>query len=412
MTFEFEQPALSVGNEVVWAQGRLTDRIYVHKSFSLDLRASQDYGAPARYIVKVFDEAEQLDPVSGGQVERQEWVVATTPGGRKQIKLQVAREAGQVRELVIQKVPTDSDATKLEHVLTLGREGAARLIDLIRMLDYIPVEGEKSLHVDEQLLRDFFADPSAAAKLYRRDPERFRGLIEDDEAASDVVAIAHRRQVVRRFRRLLEDGDYFDQEASWHHGRPEAVWQHLLEQDPWILGATLTGQLLTSWSSDRLEQVVAGFSVTAPGKRVDALMRTNGRIRALVFAEIKHHRTPLLSNSEYRPGCWAPSSELSGGVTQVQQTVHRASREIRDHLPDTDETGADTGERTYLIRPRSYLIAGSLDQLRGPRGVHRPKYESFELFRRNLYEPELITFDELLARAEWQVSLLDGEVGG
>ena len=40
-------------------------------------------------------------------------------------------------------------------------------------------------------------------------------------------------------------------------------------------------------------------------------------------------------------------------------------------------------------------------------GVHRPKYESFELYRRNLYEPEVITFDELLARAEWHVEVLD-----
>jgi hypothetical protein len=28
---------------------------------------------------------------------------------------------------------------------------------------------------------------------------------------------------------------------------------------------------------------------------------------------------------------------------------------------------------------------------------------SFELFRRNLHEPEVITFDELVARAEWHV---------
>lgn len=53
---------------------------------------------------------------------------------------------------------------------------------------------------------------------------------------------------------------------------------------------------------------------------------------------------------------------------------------------------------------------GNLDQLRGEAGVHRAKYEPFELYRRNLYEPEVITFDELLARAEWHVTLLDGEM--
>ena len=49
-------------NEVTWARGRLPDRTYLHSTFTLDLRASQDYGQPARYVVKVFDEPnEPLD---------------------------------------------------------------------------------------------------------------------------------------------------------------------------------------------------------------------------------------------------------------------------------------------------------------------------------------------------------------
>jgi hypothetical protein len=34
--------------------------------------------------------------------------------------------------------------------------------------------------------------------------------------------------------------------------------------------------------------------VLGPGKRTDALLRTSGSIRSLVFAEIKHHLTDLL----------------------------------------------------------------------------------------------------------------------
>jgi hypothetical protein len=47
---------------------------------------------------------------------------------------------------------------------------------------------------------------------------------------------------------------------------------------------------------------------------------------------------------------------------------------------------------------------GDLNQLKGDSGgVNVDKHRSFELNRRNLYEPEIITFDELLARAEWHV---------
>jgi hypothetical protein len=168
---------------------------------------------------------------------------------------------------------------------------------------------------------------------------------------------------------------------------------------------SLAGQLITSWDPQKLEKVVAGASVSGPGKRVDALLETTGRIRALVFAEIKHHRTALLARKEVRPGCWSPSHDFTAAVTQSQQTVDIAVRDIGDRLRRTDEQGAETGEATHVVRPRSFLIIGQLDELRGDQGVHVAKFRSFELYRRNLYEPEVITYDELLARADWHVTM-------
>ena len=81
-------------NEVTWASGRLTTRTYVSRSF--DMTFGQDAGQKARYIHKVFDEVHADD--------RDEWewekhVVYTTPGGRKQLELNVARSAGSVRKI-------------------------------------------------------------------------------------------------------------------------------------------------------------------------------------------------------------------------------------------------------------------------------------------------------------------------
>jgi hypothetical protein len=401
-------------NEVTWARGRLPERTYAYKTFTLRLQQSQDYGQPSRYIYKVFDEpAEPEDLDSLPDIDRTEYVVDTTRGGRKQIKMQVTRQAGNIRQIEIQKVPTDPGATEVQTILTLDREASTRLILLARTLDNIPVEGgEDTIRVEDQLLKEIFSDPEAVARIYNRVPDQFRQLVEDDPSATDVIALAHRREIVEHFRELLTEPDFFAEERAKVQG-PEAVWQRFLEQNPWILGIGLTGQLLTSWDNARLEQTVAGFSVSGHGKRTDALLRTSGSIRSLVFAEIKHHFTDLLGASEYRPGCWPPSTELAGGVAQVQQTVHLATKEIGEALRDTDTEGADTGEMTYLLRPRSFLILGTLDQLRGSGGgVHRPKFKSFELYRRNLYEPEVITFDELLARAEWHVTLAESERQG
>lgn len=306
----------------------------------------------------------------------------------------------QLRELVAE---ARGEPASLSDALTaMGALSELPASDIAALTDFFRTS-------PAQTLREIFTDPDVVGRLYSTAPEAFREAIRSDASARDVVALTHRKAVVDRFRTLLRDQDVFEEARRSAGGGRETVWQRFLEENPWILGVGLAGQLLTSWDDARLEQVVSGFSVAGPGKRTDALMRTTGRIRSLVFTEIKHHETALLGGSEYRPGCWPPSGDLAGGVTQLQQTVDLAVDAIRKRLPDTDEEGAETGEATWLIRPRSFLILGQLDELRGAAGVHGAKYQSFELYRRNLYEPEIITFDELLARAEWHVELAELE---
>jgi Domain of unknown function (DUF4263) len=400
-------------NDVEYARLRRPERIYASKSFPMGLPQSRDYGQPTRCLRKVFDEPAEFEVFSHlPDIEQTRFIVDTTPGGRKQIQIEVTRQAGNIRCIEIQKVPTDPNATELQSILKLDREASERFILFARALEHIPVEGvTETIRVEDQVIRDIFSDPGAVAGLYNRAPGRFRELMEDDPEATDVIALAHRKEIVEHFRRLLSEPDFFEQERqATPGGSKEKVWQRFLEQNPWILGIGLTGQLLTSWDDDKLEQVVAGFSVSGPGKRTDALLRTSGSIRSLVFAEIKHHLTDLLCDEEYRSGCWAPSEEFAGGVTQIQQTVELARHQIGRALPETDEQGFYTGEQTYLVRPRSFLILGHLGQLCGPDGHSHPgRFSSFELYRRNLYEPEILTFDELLARAEWHVALAEGE---
>lgn len=404
MPIIFEE--LAEPNEVDFANGRQTDRVYVSRSFIAQFAA--DAGHPSRYIYKVFDEVEDQD--CQDDWEWTEYVVGTTHGDRKQIQLQVAREAGAVRKIRIQRVPTDPDAKKLETMLTLDRAQSTRLIDLIKALDSIPPSGDTSVRVDDQLLRDIFSDPDALGRAYAQDPERFKELIRTDADARDVIALQRRRDVVETMRTWLTDSDAFDEESE-AAGGPERAWQRLLEANPWVLGVGLGGQLLTSWDNKKLEQVTTGANISTSGKRVDALLRTNGIIRSMVFAEIKHHRTDLLSGGKpYRSSCWGPSPDLSGAVVQVQQTVRMAVRELGEFVEDRADDGSRTGEGTFITQPKAYLIIGSLEQLNGSSGGPvDDKVHSFELFRRNITHPEIITFDELLARAEWHVKLAEDQ---
>lgn len=131
-------------------------------------------------------------------------------------------------------------------------------------------------------------------------------------------------------------------------------------------------------------------------------MRTRAAVSQYVLVEIKRPDTPLLRNAEYRPGVWTASRELSDAVSQVQKTAFEFTNgRLRDDSKDAH--GAYTGIVTFSIEPRTYLVVGNQAEL-----VDQPdKITCFELFRKNIRSPEIITYDELFERAQCIVKPLD-----
>jgi hypothetical protein len=215
---------------------------------------------------------------------------------------------------------------------------------------------------------------------------------------------------------LLNDSSAFEARraelrAQGRRSGGEDVWQSFFESNHWIFGTGLAPQFLQAWDPSRLEQTVAGASVFGRGRRPDALMRTAGLLSALVFVEIKTHVTPLLHNTQYRPGIWRVSDEVAGGVSQCQSTVDEVLRRATGELAVVDEDGFRTGDQVFVCRPRSLLVVGSLDQFVRDGEPNVAMFESFERFRRGLRDPEIVTFDELFARAALSLALSDGVQG-
>jgi hypothetical protein len=215
--------------------------------------------------------------------------------------------------------------------------------------------------------------------------------------------VGYRRKQLQHFEALLRDDAFFAQERQRLRCGPEDVWQKFFEANTWIFGYGLSYQFLSKLDDRKLEQIVRGSDVTGAGKRADGLMKTRGRINSLCFVENKRHDTPLLGANKYRPDVWAPSHELAGGVSQLQATTHAAIQTIGDRLTPRDEFGNPNGEILFNIEPRSCLVIGSLNQFQTEHGINVPKLRSFELYRRNTWRPEIITFDELLERARFIV---------
>ncbi|MDV2430216.1 DUF4263 domain-containing protein [Corynebacterium tuberculostearicum] len=65
-----------------------------------------------------------------------------------------------------------------------------------------------------------------------------------------------------------------------------------------------------------------------------------------------------------------------------------------------------------MVEPRSFLVIGSMSDLCSSQGNRiDAKFRSFESFRSNLKSPEVLTFDELVERARWNVELAEKREG-
>jgi hypothetical protein len=353
-----------------------------------------DFGETPEIRYEDLDNAAHRRAVTG---IGSEWTIEPVDGSRQyRLKMLMIRGTNEVQDLWIVNVERDTST----EVMHLTGESAARFVAIIRNNAFTPADGSPVVVPPAKVL----PDATALSAAYEHDPTALRLLIEKDATAGDVVAVAHRRQVVDEFRRMIDDEVYFDALVAVQARKSkEGVWQEYFEANPWLLGLGLSAHLLIGWDEDKLEKVVVGADIGGPGKRADAVVETAGVIGLLALAEIKHHRTDLLANGIYRSGCWPPSTELSGAVAQSHGTVQLTLERLINKVEKKDDEGFTVpAETTYIYRPRSYVVIGQLSEFLHPEtgGRNEAMVRSFELYRRNLHEPIVITFDELLARAE------------
>jgi hypothetical protein len=395
-------------NEVDYFNRRTPGRTYISGMYQYKRPHSSDIGQPARNIFQVFECGD-----TGGEKDTSGWEwknKAMATSKRKQIRISIAKEASHYKELVIE-CENSGKPDKLQRLLTLDGAQVEQFLDLLRAMGELSPTDELPHQIDSSLLRKLLNDPNTLQEAYRQQPENIRNLVEKDPEAKDVVALRARSDAVRYFEKLLFDYDFFESQqiklGKKEKAKPEKVWQTFFEDNQWILGAGLGVPLFTAWDPEKLEIPVRGHSFRGEGKRVDGLYTTSGIIQSFVFAEIKTPDTPLLEKSSYRSGAWPVSKELAGGISQVHATVQAAEDEISGHMlqKETGDGMTIPDSEVFLFRPRAFLVIGSTKQFSDDNGgKNKGKIRSFELFRSSVLTPEIITYDELLAKAQWLVS--------
>ena len=262
----------------------------------------------------------------------------------------------------------------LERLYRVGEEGVRRGDHLVTVVD----------EEDAAIVRG-----SAKAILEKlietNGPDLFAIL---DSIDSDLLTAAAATRTYTERRAAL---DVFEREIDG--GWTEGDWQGFFEANAWIFGHGLDYRFLVTAQP---QPDYGGRNVEGRGgERGDFLMNTEGDARFAVLVEIKKPGTPIVGSERYRNGVWSLHSELTGGVAQVQANCEQWATEGSR----TDANREWLDERGIsVVEPKGILLIGRGEALDGTE-----KRETFERYRRNLWNPEVITYDELLARAQFLV---------
>ncbi|MBK9132042.1 MAG: DUF4263 domain-containing protein [Gammaproteobacteria bacterium] len=183
--------------------------------------------------------------------------------------------------------------------------------------------------------------------------------------------------------------------VTWSKNRNNAdedFWQQVLIKQEFVLEQIFHVPIFVIKS----KAYMGGKNATNEGGRVVDFLIRNDITKAVGLVEIKTPSTKLLGPI-YRNGIYNISSELSGAVLQVLNYRDSLSHERATLLSgELAECGA--------FDPKCVVIIGHAKKELTDADMVR----SFELFRNQLADVEVITYDELFDRTKRLVDTLEG----
>ena len=335
---------------------------------------------------------------------REELVLRHREDAKSKITIKFVEDS---RKIFILSIQGYTVATEKPHnaSFTFVGEEIDELLNFANNIKRLKLDNRSGMTISDEEIAELSLTNNQIKQIINMNEDAVIEILKNDITKEDLISIGYRKKQIEVFKKLLSDEEYFTSLMEKKGCTNEGLWQKYFEKNKWIFGYGLNYLFLSSFDKDKLEKTVQGFSINSYGKRVDALMRTKGIISNLCFIEIKTQKTKLLANKSYRSGCWAPSTELAGAVAQIQGTVYAAVENLTGKIRMIEENGEPTGEEIYNYHPKSYLIIGNLTEFMCENGINEDKYKSFENFRKNLINPEIITFDELYERARFIINI-------
>ena len=198
--------------------------------------------------------------------------------------------------------------------------------------------------------------------------------------SADIVNIGYRRKQLKIFEEMLKNCD------------DEKEYQKFFEQNQWIFGFGL------DYKFNQILQREFSTGSQGLGDKGDShgdFILSDSKFAVLV--ELKTPNTALFGSDKYRNGCWRISTDLADVTSQMLSQKHEVSLNF-DRLNQDNDNDVD------LYDPKAIIVIGHTKQFNSDcKKESRWKKRTFELYRRNLRNVEIITYDELYERAKFIV---------
>jgi hypothetical protein len=161
----------------------------------------------------------------------------------------------------------------------------------------------------------------------------------------------------------------------------ESHWQRLFNENPFILNMAFGVPVIKVQG----QAFVGGRRFSGSGDKIADYLVKNSITNNAAIIEIKRPATKLISSKEYRSGVFGPTIEITGAINQILDQIFMFQREINS---------LKAASRQYDLE--SYSVIGIL--IAGISLTTPDEQKSFELFRGNSKNINIITFDELLEK--------------
>lgn len=372
-------------------QIRKEGKIYISKAFKLSQNSTE-----TRNVKIVFEDSNIViaGEVNGVLTLRQ------SPKKKQQVSVFVSQDDKQIKRLTLQRFDENKSGdykTTDEHTFTFRGDEFQKLLSFLKSIEFIDFSNKDNFQIEDlstnsgnKALIDSSEKDIIRILKTTDGKERIELLnqIRNNLTKKDIDILLGRKEALEVFKNQLTI-------LEWS----ETDWQKFFQEQKWIFGYGLDYRMMTQF--DREMNLTSVGTDNKEKVIVDFLMTFND---FTVTVEIKRPDTQIFDKAKNRSGTWSFHNDFIDAVSQVLEQKAEWSILGQNSNNYNKEGNKKLAQRTRDAK--AILLIGNksefsdLDNLR----VREIKQDTFELFRRDSRNIEILTFDELFERANFIVN--------